>query len=111
MADRLPTELWVMARVRSLSATGVAAYVVRKGAPASGTVIVKSLARGQGCRLYNQTRDLEGRMAWMALYDGAFVDEAKADDYIARAVARDPDVWAVEIEHAEGLNPFADTAP
>ncbi len=107
MDDRLPTELWLMARLRALSAQGMAAYVARKGARAAGTVIVKSIARGKGCRLYTQSRDMEGRPAWLALHEGAFVEESKADDYLARAAARDPDVWVVEVEEAAGDNPFA----
>ena len=50
--------------------------------------------------------DLDGRLAWFEALDGAAVPDAEADAYIARAAARDPDIWVIEIEHREGWHPF-----
>lgn len=106
MNARIPTELWVAAHLRQCTAKNIPFYVMHKGAPASGTVMVKIVVRGQGCRLLNQTRDLDGDLGWMDVFDGAIVDEKKADAYIQRTVARDPDVWVVEVEEPNGTNPF-----
>ena len=106
MSERLPTELWVTAHLRRLMAEGLPAYVVHKGAPASGTVMVKIVMQGAGCRLFNQARDSEGNMGWMDIYESKTVDETAADQYIQRSIARDPDIWVVEVEDKSGKNPF-----
>ena len=103
---RLPTELWVSAGLRRCSDEGVPATMVRKGELQSGTVILKLNQHNLGCRILSQTRDIDGRLVWFAALDGALVPEADADAYIARSVKRDPDIWVVEVEHAEGWHPF-----
>ena len=103
---RLPTELWVSAGLRRCSDEGVPATVVRRGEGQRGTVILKINQRDKGCRVLNQTRDIDGRLVWFAALDGALVPEADADDYIARSLKRDPDIWVIEVEHTEGWHPF-----
>jgi len=104
--DRLPTGLWVDAHLRRCMTAAIPVYVVNKGAYASGTVMVKIVMRGAGCLLLNQARDMDGTMGWMQVFDDAPVDERRADDYIKRAITRDPDLWVIEVEDAEGKNPF-----
>jgi hypothetical protein len=104
--DRLPTGLWVDAHLRRCMTAAIPVYVVHKGAYASGTVIVKIVVRGAGCFLLNQMRDVDGEMGWMQVFDDAPVEERRADDYIKRTITRDPDVWVIEVEDAEGKNPF-----
>ncbi|MFN8721124.1 MAG: DUF1491 family protein [Rhodospirillales bacterium] len=104
--DRIPTELWVRAHIRRSYGEGIPAVLVRKGAPMGGTVLVKINQRDLGCRVLTQVRDAQGRAGWMAALGGGLVPEADADAYIARTVARDPDVWVVEVEDRTGRNPF-----
>lgn len=104
--DRLPTALWVDAHLRRLTLEAVPYYIVNKGAHASGTVMLKLYVPGQGVKLLQQQRDIDGNMGWLALFHGETVEEAKADDYIRRSIDRDPDVWVIEIENREFTNPF-----
>lgn len=104
--DRLPTDLWVMAQVRRCNAEAVPAVVVRRGEAKGGTLLLKLNQLEDGCRVLTQARDLDGRLAWLAAFKGELVPEAEADAYIGRAVARDPDLWVVEIEHRDGWHPF-----
>ena len=104
--DRLPTDVWVMAQVRRCNAEAVPAMVVRKGEAKGGIVVLKINQLDQGCRVLSQTRDFDGKLAWLAAFKGELVAESEADDYIGRAVARDPDLWVVEIEHRDGWHPF-----
>jgi hypothetical protein len=104
--DRLPTALWVEAHLKRLALEGVPYYVLNKGAYAAGTVMLKLFAPGQGAKILQQQRDLDGVMGWLGLFNGDVVEESKADDYIRRAVDRDPDVWVIEIEDKGFANPF-----
>lgn len=104
--DRLPTDVWVMAHVRRCSAEGIPVVVARRGEAKGGTLLLKINLYEAGCRVLSQARDLDGALGWLPAFQGAPVPEAQADDYIARAVARDPDLWVVEIEDREGKHPF-----
>ncbi|MDH5411184.1 MAG: DUF1491 family protein [Alphaproteobacteria bacterium] len=104
--SRIPTELWVKAHLRRLSAQGVPAVVARRGDPHGGMVILKVNRLDLGCRVLTQTRDLDGVLSWMPALKGELVPEAEADDYIARQTARDRDLWVVEVETRAGEHGF-----
>ena len=104
--ERLPSDVWIMAQVRRCNDAGIPAMVLRKGEAKGGTLLVKINRFEAGCRVLSQARDLDGRLGWLAAFKDAPVPEAEADAYIARATARDPDLWVVEIEDREGRNPF-----
>lgn len=104
--ERLPTELWVMAHLRRCSMAATPAMLRRRGEPERGTVLLKLNQLEAGCRILTQARDLEGRLGWLPALGGQLVPDAEAEAYIDRAIARDPDLWVVEIEDRSGGNPF-----
>ena len=104
--SRLPTEVWLKAHLRRCHATGIPAFVLHRGDGDRGTVLVKINTLDGQARVLTQTRDLDGRLGWLAAGDGARLPEPDADDYIRRTRQYDPDLWVVEIEHRDGLNPF-----
>jgi len=104
--ERLPSDVWVMAHVRRCNDSGIPAMVVRKGEAKGGTILLKINQLGEGCRVLSQARDLDGALGWLAAFKGALVTDGEADDYLARAAHRDPDVWIIEIEDRSGHNPF-----
>jgi hypothetical protein len=106
MEHRLRAEVWIMAHVRRCITEGIPVAVVRRGESERGTVILKLNQLEGDVRVLSQARDIDGRLGWLAAFDGAAVKEADADAYIARAVKRDPDLWVVEIEDREGRHPF-----
>ena len=63
-------------------------------------------ARRHGFKLLSQTRDTDGKVAWLAVQQGALMSEEETGIYIERQVKRDPDLWVVEIEDKKGRNPF-----
>ncbi len=104
--DRLPTDVWVMAHIRRCSVEGIPAVVVRKGEAKGGTVLLIVFQRDSGCRVLAQMRDLDGRLGWYPAHKEDFIAEPEADAYVSRAVARDPDLWVVEVETRDGRHPF-----
>ena len=69
------------------------AAVLRKGDHWGGAVIVKLNLLDGTFKVLSQTRDLDGRVAWLAAQQGALLAEADATAYIERQVKRDPDLW------------------
>jgi hypothetical protein len=104
--ERLPTEFWVQAQLRRCAAAGTGAYLIRRGDRERGSVIVRLVER-DGVRILTQIRDIDGKLAWMGVKEGAVLPPDEADAYVARAVNRDSDVWVIEIETRPGENPFA----
>ncbi len=97
----LSTDIWVGALIRRAERAGAFATVVRKGDPRAGAVLVKILDRRKGqVRLYAEATRADGERVWMRPARGE--QEAELDSYAERAVGRDPDLWVVEIEDAEG---------
>jgi hypothetical protein len=103
---RLPTALWVEVHLRRLGNDGIPYYILNTGAHSTGTVMLKLNGLENGVQLLVQQRDLNGKMGWMNATKDEIIDEQKADDYIKRAISRDPDVWVIEIEDRQRRNPF-----
>ncbi len=103
---RLPTALWIDAHIRQCTANAIPVYVMNKGAYASGTVMLKIDTLNDGVQVLSQMRDIDGKMGWMDVFDGKTVDEQQANEYIQRAIDRDPDLWVIEIESRDKTNPF-----
>lgn len=106
MTERLPTEIWIQAHLWRCSRDAIPVYVLRRGDPGGGTLLLKINRLELGWTLLTQIRDLEGRLGWMAALEGAAESEPDAGAYIERAVRRDPDLWVVEVEDRRGRNPF-----
>lgn len=101
MAARLPTGLWVQAHTARCSAAGIPTAVLRRGDSDRGVVIVKLRHRDRGIRVVTQMRDLDGTLVWNDVFDGRFVDEGEAGEYVDRQASYDPDIWVVEVEDGD----------
>jgi hypothetical protein len=109
---RVPTELWVKAYLRRLSALGVFAAVVKHGDNDLGTVWVKvNCLDGQALLLGPAPELLDATLPdrkWLRMHKAERVPEAEADQQLSRARGFDSDLWIVEIEDRGGRHGLDD---
>jgi hypothetical protein len=76
------------------------AYVTAKGDATAGAVVVKVALLDGTARAYERRSDLmTDTRAWMLFIEGP---EVEVDAQLARARARDPDLWLIELEDRHG---------
>lgn len=97
---RLTAGFWVRAYLARLRLADIPAYVVARGDPTAGAVLVKLATLDGRARAHQRGFDLaSGGRVWMVLAEGA---EAEVDAAIARARRHDPDLWVIEVEDRAG---------
>jgi hypothetical protein len=105
MEPRVKTGIWVSMALRMADIAGRSGAVLRKGDPDSGGILCVLRGR-EGLLVLSQVRDAEGRAAWLRSSGATPIDDTAADEYIARQVKRDPDLWIVEFEAPDLQPPF-----
>lgn len=101
MSD-LKARFWVDALRWRAEGAGASVYVVRKGDPDAGAVLVKVLLPGRLARLFTPVRDFNGDRVWAQPLGAAPVPESDIDAYALRRADQDPDIWVVEIDDVQG---------
>ena len=93
---RLTAEIWVSAYIKRLSLMEIPAFVVSKGNPTAGAVLVKmNTLDGNAC-CYQRSFDLmTGERKWVVLTEGI---EAEVDQSVAKQRSFDRDLWVIEVE-------------
>lgn len=100
MAPRLAAHVWVAAYLTRLRLAGIPAYVVAKGDPTAGAVLVKLATLDGRARLFQRGFDLAtGARAWIVLAEG---EEAAVDASVAKQRSFDRDLWVIEVEDRTG---------
>lgn len=100
MAARLASGVWVAAYLARLRVVAIPAYVSARGDETSGAVIVKLATLDGRARAFQRITDPgTGGREWDVLAEG---DEAAVDAVLARARARDRDLWVIEVEDRQG---------
>jgi hypothetical protein len=97
---RLTTDFWVAAYLNRLRLSNIPAFVVARGDPTAGAVLVKQNTLDGRARVFQRSFDLmTGERAWITLTEG---DEAGVDAAIARQRGFDRDLWVIEVEDRDG---------
>ncbi len=102
MEPKLKADIWVKAYVRRCAVAGAAAFVVRRGDPHAGIVLVKLNPLDGTATVFSPARLGDGTPVWMRGTGPDPVEEGQADAYIERQVKFDPDLWVVEVEDRQG---------
>jgi len=97
MEPRLKTHVWITAQVRLCDRQFIPFAVVRKGDPDAGAVLVRLLRADGRAMLLRRHIRADGTSAW-APAGGGEVEAAAADAHVAREIARDPDLWVIEVD-------------
>lgn len=105
---RVKAGIWVSAALRLAFGQGRGGAVLRHGDDDAGGILAVLRGRDGFCVL-SQVAGADGERAWMRGTGPAPVDQAEADAYVARQVARDPDLWVVEFDSPDLLPPFDGT--
>ena len=102
MTARLRTEIWVQAQVRLCDTSLIPIAIVHKGDPDRGTVMLRLVRRDGGCLVLRRITTLDGEPGWMIVAGGGEVSGEDAHAFGERELARDRDLWIVEIEDFDG---------
>lgn len=97
---RLTSEIWVAAYLTRCRLATIPAFIVQKGDPTAGAVIVKLNTLDGNAVCYQRSFDLmSGERRWVVLSEG---DETGVDVSIGKQRGFDPDLWVIEIEDRQG---------
>ena len=97
---RLTAGVWVSAYLKRLQLDTIPAYVLRTGDKTAGAVLVKcARLDGRASAHERLLNPMTGGRRWEEVAEGP---EAEIDALIERKVARDPDLWVVEVESRDG---------
>lgn len=103
---RLKSEIWVKAYLRRCAVNGAMAAVLNHGDDDAGAIFIKVVRGDRMAAVFGPApaglddADLDRR--WVAVLDGAFVAEDKADAFLASERRFDSDLWVVEVEDRDG---------
>ncbi len=100
---RVKTRLWIQMALRRGTADGKPGAVLHHGDDDAGGILLLLRSRG-GFLILSQTRDPNGKLAWLRVAEAA--DQGKTDAIVDRQRRSDPDLWVIEFEAPDGLPPF-----
>lgn len=97
---RLTAEFWVQAYLRRLAVEDIPAFVVARGDPTAGAVLVKCATLDGQATAFQRSFDFAtGERVWVELRAG---DEPEVDASVAAQRRMDPDLWVIEVEDRQG---------
>ncbi|MCB2058405.1 MAG: DUF1491 family protein [Novosphingobium sp.] len=102
MTARLPAHLEITALVRGAAQAGGFAAVLNKGEADAGTILVLATENGTNPRVFERMPSSSGHRVW---HNVSFQDidiKQKIDAYLEQRVSRDPDLWIIELDIANG---------
>lgn len=109
MVDRLASHVLVGALIRRVGQAGGFAAVLHHGDATSGSILVQCLEKGQKSGLFERIPDYQGGYSLAPCGPAADAAEKETDDYVARRLRSDPDLWLIELDVPDGQRFAAET--
>ncbi|MET0269022.1 MAG: DUF1491 family protein [Sphingomonas sp.] len=103
MRPRDAAGLLVSALVRAIEGAGGHAMVLAKGDATAGAILLVVADRGRATGVYERTLAADGRYAWTRTGPAEADDPAALSEWTARRRRADPDLWVVELDHADPI--------
>ena len=102
MTARLPARLEVSGLVRAVNAAGGFAAVLNKGEAETGTLLVICAENGANRRAFERMPSIDDDREWILSIAEDTEKKQVFDDYLARRLGQDPDLWIIELDIANG---------
>lgn len=104
--DRLPAAIEASALIRLAEANGGFGVVLHRGEPDSGTILIVILDnQGFGetqARTFERLPKADGSRGWTLDKVQDIENKIDFEEYLKRRIARDPDLWVIELTIAAG---------
>ena len=72
--------------------------VLAKGERDAGTILIVTMYRGEGARLYERMPQLDGTRRFVQTKVQDPENKKEFSDYLERRQSQDPDIWIVEVD-------------
>lgn len=95
---RLASHMLVSGLIRQAEAHGGFAAVLRKGDRMGGAILLLRREKGQNPALFERFPSLDGPAVWTQVTIEDIDIEQKISESLDRRVARDPDIWILELD-------------
>lgn len=76
--------------------------MLRKGEREAGTILLVLTGNGTETRLFERFPDPERGLVWLRISPQNTENQHELSEYLTRRSARDPDLWIVELDIADG---------
>jgi len=88
--------------IRSVEAAGGFATVLYRGERESGTILIVLTRGGVNSRLYERLPGSDFERSWQLIKTQDPGNPTEFSEYLIRRSGRDPDLWIVELDIADG---------
>ena len=99
----------VAAILRSVSASGGFATIIRKGEAERGSLLLLISSRGRHVTCLERVLTLSGDYAWQRTGPAESASSANLADFLAKRARFDPDLWAIELDIVDPERFIAET--
>ncbi|MEM7690391.1 MAG: DUF1491 family protein [Pseudomonadota bacterium] len=95
---RLPAHLEIGSLIRLAETHGGSAMVLSKGERDAGTILLVTMYRGEGARLFERMPQRDGMRRFVQTKIQDTEKPMEFSDYLKRRAEQDPDIWILELD-------------